>query len=85
MYAKNTVGLGQWKGTSGIYCPADVYNAEAYPGAVPYSDQNHIALIRPASMLLRDALEQPAAKDIIQTSPEEDYRRCGDRRGSHWK
>lgn len=57
----------------GVYGPADIYNPAAYPGggagdrggraAGPPSP---IAMIRSASMLLRYALEEPAAADLIQ-------------------
>ncbi|PXF47417.1 3-isopropylmalate dehydrogenase [Gracilariopsis chorda] len=50
----------------GVFGPADIYNASAYP------DENEvaspIALIRSASMMLRYALEEPAAANIIQTA-----------------
>lgn len=58
-----------WKSHDGlgIYGPADIYNAEAYPAVDGMrQDQNPIALIRAASMMLRYALEEPAAADIIQ-------------------
>lgn len=58
---KNRDGLG-------VYGPADIYNATAYPSAEGAASgaQSPIALIRSASMMLRYALEEPAAADIIQ-------------------
>lgn len=52
----------------GVYGPADIYNATAYPspGGTDVGAQNPIASIRSASMMLRYALEEPAAADIIQ-------------------
>lgn len=55
-----------WKSHEGlgVYGPADIYNAAAYPG--PGSEVSPIAMIRSASMMLRYALDEPAAADIIQ-------------------
>lgn len=47
----------------GIYGPADIYNATAYPRG---GEMNPVALIRAASMMLRYALDEPAAADTIQ-------------------
>eukprot|EP00171_Calliarthron_tuberculosum_P014501 IDg14501t1 len=49
----------------GVYGPADIYNASAYPS--PDDDATSpIALIRAASMMLRYAFDEPAAADLIQ-------------------
>lgn len=55
-----------WKSRDGleVYGPADIYNVSAYPG--PVTDASPVALIRAASMMLRYALDEPAAADIIQ-------------------
>ncbi|CAN8066177.1 unnamed protein product [Agarophyton chilense] len=50
----------------GVYGPADIYNASAYPDT--NVEASPIALIRSASMMLKYALEEPAAADIIQRS-----------------
>lgn len=66
----------------GVYGPADIYNPSAYPSAastagfssagLPHpssaasSSPSPIAMIRSASMMLRYALEEPAAADLIQ-------------------
>ena len=53
----------------GVYGPADIYNPTAYPagaaGAAP-AQPSPIAMIRAASMMLRYALEEPAAGELIQ-------------------
>lgn len=48
----------------GVYGPADIYNAAAYPSVG--DNVSPLALIRSASMMLRYALDEPAAADIIQ-------------------
>ncbi len=48
----------------GVYGPADIYNTAAYPSID--SATSPLALIRAASMLLRYALDEPAAADLIQ-------------------
>ncbi|KAI0563801.1 3-isopropylmalate dehydrogenase [Gracilaria domingensis] len=48
----------------GVYGPADIYNASAYPDK--NVEASPIALIRSASMMLKYALEEPAAANIIQ-------------------
>lgn len=52
----------------GVYGPADIYNPEAYPlkQGEHKLEPSPIALIRSASMMLRYALEEPAAANIIQ-------------------
>lgn len=50
----------------GVYGPADIYNATAYPSHQGADSTSPIALIRSASMMLRYALDEPAAADIIQ-------------------
>ena len=47
----------------GIYGPADIYNATAYPSG---GETSPVALIRAASMMLKYALDEPAAADLIQ-------------------
>lgn len=57
-YWVNSDGLG-------VYGPADIYNASAYPS--PEDEMTSpIALIRAASMMLRYAFDEPAAADLIQ-------------------
>lgn len=50
----------------GIYGPADIYNAAAYPDGSDGAEMSPIAMIRAASMMLRYTLDEPAAADIIQ-------------------
>jgi 3-isopropylmalate dehydrogenase len=54
----------------GVYGPADIYNPTAYPtsssGGAAEPSASPVAMIRSASMMLRYALEEPAAADLIQ-------------------
>jgi 3-isopropylmalate dehydrogenase len=50
----------------GVYGPADIYNPAAYPTGGAAAPPSPIAMIRSASMMLRYALEEPAAADLIQ-------------------
>lgn len=53
----------------GVYGPADLYNTIAYPGGVEAArEPSPVAMIRSASMMLRYALEETAAADLIQNA-----------------
>lgn len=52
-----------------VYGPADLYNTVAYPGGeVAAREPSPVAMIRSASMMLRYALEETAAADLIQNA-----------------
>lgn len=61
-----------WISSTGLHVcgPADIYNSTAYPGASSKVVVNPIAMIRSASMLLRYALDEPAAADLVQQALE---------------
>lgn len=52
----------------GVYGPADIYNLTAYPhpSGQAAEEPSPIAMIRSASMMLRYALEEPAAAELVQ-------------------
>ncbi|KAJ8902402.1 hypothetical protein NDN08_006807 [Rhodosorus marinus] len=64
------VSPSTWISRDGLHVcgPADIYNSTAYPDGTGSPIVNPIAMIRSASMMLRYALDEPAASDIIQKS-----------------
>jgi len=64
------VSPSTWISRDGLHVcgPADIYNSTAYPDGKGSPIVNPIAMIRSACMMLRYALDEPAASDIIQKS-----------------